>query len=74
KDLALMVMVLGVLFRHLPNWERMYLRNEPKVGQPVHEITLDRLPKRKQRLVQVVYLVVCALAMVMVAYIKHGMA
>ncbi|MGZ4032229.1 MAG: glycerol-3-phosphate 1-O-acyltransferase PlsY [Tumebacillaceae bacterium] len=74
KDLALMVMVLGVLFRHLPNWERMYLRNEPKVGQPVHEITLERLPKRKQRLVQVVYLVVCALAMAMVAYFKQGMA
>jgi acyl phosphate:glycerol-3-phosphate acyltransferase len=72
KDLALLVMVLGVLFRHLPNWERMYLRNEPKVGEPVHEVTLDRLPVTKQRMLQVVYLVVCALVMLTVAYVKRG--
>lgn len=72
KDLALLVMVLGVLFRHLPNWERMYLRNEPKVGQPVDELKLQRLPKPKQRMVQVVYLVICALVMLTVAYVKHG--
>lgn len=70
KDLALLVMVLGVLYRHLPNWERMFLGNEPKVGQPVDEVTLPRLPKEKQRLLRVIYVVVSLLFMLTIALVK----
>jgi glycerol-3-phosphate acyltransferase PlsY len=53
--LALLTMVAAVLYRHLPNWERMYLKNEPKIGDLVHEVTLERLPKDQQLMLRVIY-------------------
>lgn len=67
STLALLVMVAGVLYRHLPNWERVYLRNEPKIGQKVEEIHLERLPKDKQALLRVVYGIV-AIACIAIVY------
>jgi acyl phosphate:glycerol-3-phosphate acyltransferase len=61
KQLAFLTMVIPVLYRHLPNWERIYLRNEPKITERVHEITLNRLPKPQQIKLRVVYFAVVAL-------------
>lgn len=69
-DLALLTMVVGVLFRHLPNWERMYLRNEPKVGEPVEEIKLQRLPREQQVLLQIGYFVCAALVYAAVVLLR----
>lgn len=67
SDLALLVMVAGVLYRHLPNWERVFLRNEPKIGQDVHEIHLPRLPVATQRLIAGLYWLVVALVLAAVS-------
>jgi len=60
SDIALLILVAGVLYRHLPNWERVFLRNEPRVGQDVAEVTLPRLPLSQQRAIAVGYWVVAA--------------
>lgn len=70
NDLALLTMVVGVLYRHLPNWERMYLRNEPKVGQPVEELKLTRLPHNQQVALRIGYFAFAAVVYVAVIFIR----
>lgn len=54
-QLALLTMVVGILYRHLGNWERIYLRTEPRIGVAVSELTLKRLDAHQQRRVKVWY-------------------
>ncbi|TCP55528.1 acyl-phosphate glycerol-3-phosphate acyltransferase [Tumebacillus sp. BK434] len=67
EQIALFAMVTGVLYRHLPNWERIYLKNEPKIGQPVHEVTLERLSLEKQEWVKLSYWI--TMGMIFLAFI-----
>jgi glycerol-3-phosphate acyltransferase PlsY len=68
STMALLVMVAGILYRHLPNWERIYLKNEPKITEKVTELHLDRLPKQKQSVIRVVYWI-AAIAFIAVVYV-----
>ncbi|MBL0386568.1 glycerol-3-phosphate 1-O-acyltransferase PlsY [Tumebacillus sp. ITR2] len=70
SSLALLVMVAGILYRHLPNWERIYLRNEPKIGNKVEEIHLERLSKEKQAMIKVVYWIVAIAFLAVVYWVK----
>ncbi|ARU61799.1 acyl-phosphate glycerol 3-phosphate acyltransferase [Tumebacillus avium] len=67
EQIALFLMVSGVLYRHLPNWERVYLKNEPKIGQPVHEVTLQRLTPEKQEWVKLSYWI--TMIMILLAFV-----
>jgi glycerol-3-phosphate acyltransferase PlsY len=54
-QLALLTMVAGILYRHLANWERVFLGNEPKIGDNVSELTLERLKPEGQRRLRLFY-------------------
>ncbi|MGB8955325.1 MAG: glycerol-3-phosphate 1-O-acyltransferase PlsY [Tumebacillaceae bacterium] len=71
KQLAFMTMVIPVLYRHLPNWERIYLRNEPKITERVHEITLERLSKPQQIKLRVAYFAVSALVVLALVFLAR---
>ncbi len=67
EQVALFLMVAGVLYRHLPNWERIFLKNEPKIGRPVHEVTLARFTKEKQEWLQLSYWI--TIGMILMAFV-----
>ncbi|PWK07458.1 glycerol-3-phosphate 1-O-acyltransferase PlsY [Tumebacillus permanentifrigoris] len=70
STMALLVMVAGILYRHLPNWERIYLKNEPQIKHKIAEIELERLPKDKQAMLKVVYWIVAIACIATVYYVK----
>ncbi|KEO82117.1 glycerol-3-phosphate 1-O-acyltransferase PlsY [Tumebacillus flagellatus] len=70
STLALLVMVAGILYRHLPNFERLYLRNEPKIGHKIEEIHLERLPREKQAMIKVVYWLAAIVFIAIVYWVK----
>lgn len=59
--LAFLLMLFGIMFRHLPNWERFILGNEPKFDQKISELTLHRFSERGQRLFAISYWAVALL-------------
>lgn len=65
--LALLTMVAGILYRHLGNWERVYLRTEPKIGDTVSELTLKRLSPEQQRRVKAWYWIGVAVVFALVS-------
>ncbi|ASS76268.1 acyl-phosphate glycerol 3-phosphate acyltransferase [Tumebacillus algifaecis] len=67
EQIAFFLMVAGVLYRHLPNWERMYLKNEPKITKPIHEVTLQRLSAEKQEWVKLSYWI--TMIMILLAFV-----
>jgi acyl phosphate:glycerol-3-phosphate acyltransferase len=68
--LALLTMVTAVMYRHLPNWERVYLGNEPKIPNKVSELTLERLPKEQQRKLRVFYYLGAAVVYALVIFLS----
>jgi len=59
--LAFLLMLFGIMYRHLPNWERFILGNEPKFTDKISELTLHRFSERGQRLFAISYWVVALL-------------
>jgi glycerol-3-phosphate acyltransferase PlsY len=67
QQYALFVMAAGILYRHLPNWERVFLKNEPKIGHSVHEVSLQRLSEEKQQWVRISYWI--TMGMLLLAFV-----